>query len=271
MKASDFIVMSDIDGTLIHLDGTVPQRNLEAIARFQSHGGRFGIATGRSPTWTKSFASSIGVNVPCVCFNGGALYDYDTSEYLLETYVPDAAKEYVETLRGITFPAGVIVMTKDDYWNISDESELVDSLLRLRQSRHADPVPWQSVTEPWCKLLLVLPDGRYEDCMDFLRGHEFPGVRFTVTTYTLVEMLPEMVTKAYALETLLEHEGIGRERLACVGDFYNDVEMLRLAGIGASTAAAPEDVKAAADIVVGPYENGAVADLIEHLERTYGY
>ena len=47
-KLSDFIVISDVDGTLIDHEIGVPKRNRDAIYRFIEAGGRFGIATGRS-------------------------------------------------------------------------------------------------------------------------------------------------------------------------------------------------------------------------------
>jgi len=54
-----------------------------------------------------------------------------------------------------------------------------------------------------------------------------------------------------------------------IGDYYNDLEMLGLAGISAAPSDAPEDIKAAADLIVGPCAKGALADLVEHLEERY--
>jgi Cof subfamily protein (haloacid dehalogenase superfamily) len=268
MKLSDYVVMSDIDGTLIHQDGTIPTRNREAIARFQAKGGRFGIATGRSPMWTANFARQVGVNLPCVCFNGGSLYDFERDVSLMEEPLPDTAKAYAEILREIPFPVGMIAMTRDSYKNISEEHALVEELLRRRQVAYTATVDWREITEPWYKILLVLPDGRYGDTMAFLEAQKsrFTGVRFTTTTYSLVEMLPAHITKGYALEILMAQMGLRREQLACIGDFYNDFEMIQLAGIGAATAEAPEEIRAAADFITGSYKQGAVADLIEYLE-----
>ena len=48
MDLSGILLVSDLDGTLIGENFVVPQRNLDAIARFQQEGGSFAIATGRS-------------------------------------------------------------------------------------------------------------------------------------------------------------------------------------------------------------------------------
>ena len=52
---SDYLLISDIDGTLVNTKKEIPPRNIEAIAHFREMGGRFTIATGRSPTiWRRS-------------------------------------------------------------------------------------------------------------------------------------------------------------------------------------------------------------------------
>ena len=44
---SDYLLISDIDGTLVNTKKEIPPRNIEAIAHFREMGGRFTIATGR--------------------------------------------------------------------------------------------------------------------------------------------------------------------------------------------------------------------------------
>ena len=46
MDLSGILLVSDLDGTLIGENFVVPQRNLDAIARFQQEGGSFAIAVG---------------------------------------------------------------------------------------------------------------------------------------------------------------------------------------------------------------------------------
>ena len=55
--------------------------------------------------------------------------------------------------------------------------------------------------------------------------------------------------------------------LVAIGDFYNDLEMIKDADIGVAVAAAPDQVKAVADLVVCDVHQGAMAQLIHHLEE----
>ena len=52
-----------------------------------------------------------------------------------------------------------------------------------------------------------------------------------------------------------------------MGDYYNDLEMIKKADISAATDNAPEDVKLYADFVAGRCEDGAVADFIDYLAK----
>ena len=69
---------------------------------------------------------------------------------------------------------------------------------------------------------------------------------------------------------MCERLGIHVDQTVAVGDYFNDVEMLDAAGFSACVAAAPDEVKRHADIVLGTCESGAVGELIELLEARYG-
>ncbi len=50
-----------------------------------------------------------------------------------------------------------------------------------------------------------------------------------------------------------------------MGDSYNDVEMLRSAGLGVAMANAPAEVRAAADRVCGHHDEDGVARFLAEL------
>ncbi|MFM8894766.1 MAG: HAD family hydrolase, partial [Actinomycetales bacterium] len=50
-----------------------------------------------------------------------------------------------------------------------------------------------------------------------------------------------------------------------VGDFWNDIEMLRWAGTGVAMGSAPEQVLAAADAVTSTVPGDGVAEIIDAL------
>lgn len=52
-----------------------------------------------------------------------------------------------------------------------------------------------------------------------------------------------------------------------MGDYYNDLEMIKKADVSAVPYDTPEDIKAYADYIAGRCEDGAVADFIDYLTK----
>jgi hypothetical protein len=71
------------------------------------------------------------------------------------------------------------------------------------------------------------------------------------------------VSKAKGLEVLSGILGIKREEIIAVGDNFNDLEMLRFAGLGVAMGNAPETVKQKADFVTAKNDEDGVAFLVE--------
>jgi hydroxymethylpyrimidine pyrophosphatase-like HAD family hydrolase len=73
---------------------------------------------------------------------------------------------------------------------------------------------------------------------------------------------PRGVDKAHGLAMVCEDLGIDPADVLALGDGRNDIEMLQWAGRGVAIGDAPDEVKAAADIVTGLFDElGTVAEL----------
>ena len=57
--------------------------------------------------------------------------------------------------------------------------------------------------------------------------------------------------------------GIDRTDLVCCGDGYNDVSMIRYAGVGVAMANARDEVKAVADFVTGSNDEDGIVTVID--------
>lgn len=267
---SDFIIMSDLDGTLIDHGNPVSSRNREALERFTVAGGKFGIATGRSLEWTKALTEELPVNFPCVLYNGGVLYDFAGQEYLMRLFLPENARALVEKI-ALRFPSTAILpVTEGEAFLEADEVQLVEYV----KGMIGDYLPvngWRESYVPWFKVLIALPGDLYDDFFKFTEtlSEESDGMRLVATNQNLAELLPAHSSKGTALNKLVEMGLAKREQLVAVGDFYNDLEMIRYAGIGATLTDSPKDLQDIADVLVCPCAEGSLADLVEYLEKTY--
>ena len=197
-------------------------------------------------------------------YNGGVLYNYEKNEYLMELFLPDAAREYLREIMKAFPHIGVMVVSNSNYFNVNEE------LAFAKYKRFPiETVNLNALTDPWYKTLFLTEPEDSEAFFAFTGERAYEGVRFVATNSQLIEMLPVQSSKGYALEQFVQKTGILRENLAVIGDYYNDMEMITYAGLGVTVAGAPGPLQAKADLVVGTCENGAVADLVEYLEKHY--
>ncbi len=75
-----------------------------------------------------------------------------------------------------------------------------------------------------------------------------------------VEFSPKGVDKGNGLERLCAHLGISVEETVAVGDAYNDLPILRKAGLSVAMGNANEEVKAVCDIVAADNDHDGVAE-----------
>lgn len=77
-----------------------------------------------------------------------------------------------------------------------------------------------------------------------------------------IEIMPQNVDKANALEKMLPAIGISREETVCCGDGFNDISMIRYAGVGVAMGNAQQVVKEAADYVTATNDEDGLVEVI---------
>ena len=76
--------------------------------------------------------------------------------------------------------------------------------------------------------------------------------------------------KGAALGELCTYMGIPIENTVAIGDYFNDIELMRAAGHSVAMGNAPKEVQLAADTVTGRCLDGGVAEVLYGLIRKYG-
>lgn len=262
-------MVSDLDGTLLNDVGTVNPRSVQALERFVAEGGSFSVATGRIYGAAKDIFRQLPINVPVIIGNGSCILDLSTGKTLVDLYLPEQAKEYVKEISQEFpqmdldfFPQGadwVYVEKGQNLW----ENVFISQGLPFQT---AEPADWE---RRWRKCIFECPT-EWKPAFDrylFQKRDTLGGVSIVNSSALFYEMIPQKASKGAALSLLADYLSISRENIAAVGDYDNDLSMVRFAGIGAFTANAADELKKQSDLVVGSNAEGGVADLVEYLER----
>jgi hydroxymethylpyrimidine pyrophosphatase-like HAD family hydrolase len=210
-------------------------------------------------------------NLPAVTCNGACLYDFQKEKeirrYLLDTEDVLALLYWLEK----TAPTvGVRAATEWEFWFNSLDNPYIredyDALLPLNPKM----VPLNRWTEGEIYKLAVRD---VEEILVDLRPRmvERFGDRLAITQSdpTLVDVQASGRTKAVLLRELKEISGIPNPYLCVVGDYDNDLEMLREADLPCCPSNAQPCVKAICKTQVGHYRDGAIADVIEALDEIF--
>ena len=127
---------------------------------------------------------------------------------------------------------------------------------------------YREVDEPIGKIVFCDENERLVHAKALMEAHplasEFDFVR---SAGDLCEIMPKGIDKGTVLPKLAEHLGVDMRRTVAVGDYNNDLGMIRAAGMGIAVANAVEEVKAIADHITVSNEEHAIAKIISDIEN----
>ncbi len=266
-KFEGLLICSDLDGTLLRKNKEISKANLDAIEYFKKEGGYFTFITGRMPYFAKDMYEMVKPNCPFGCINGGGIYDHNKMEYTYTLEIPKSVLELVEYIDNEINEIGIQVNTFDKIYFCRDN--IANEYFRAVTGMPYLPMHYHDVDEPIAKILFVdHREGILEKVEDLLKNHpraeEFDFIRSEKTLY---EILPKGSGKDNALYKLSEQLGIDMKNTIAVGDYHNDISMIKAAGVGIAVANAQPEVKEIADMVTVSNDEDAIARIITDIDK----
>lgn len=265
-KFDGILICTDLDGTLLGSDHKVSPENKAAINYFKSEGGYFTFITGRPPMIIGEIFEAADPNAPFGCMNGGGLYDGKKKEYVYYTPLDRKALELVAYVDNAFPEVGIQINTPDTIF-FSKESSAMEYF------REVTGVPdivrdYNDIKEPITKIIFADTDAeRIKRLANGLAMHPLAeDFAFTRSESFLYEILPKGINKAHALWGLSKLLGIDMKRTIALGDYENDIEMIRAAGVGIAMGNARDAVKAASDLVTVSNDEHALARIVGDID-----
>lgn len=268
MKFDNVIIMTDIDGTLVTDQKKLLDCDMEAINRFRQGGGTFTLATGRGYSMAKPVAEKINLDVPAVIFNGSAVYDFREDKFLWHSGLPDSAgmiaKELIEA-----FPDIALEILCEDKVYVPSINRIEREHLALENVQPIMCGVDEINEESWLKILIAYPPETIQNVIDFVNARpDYTSAAHWVRSENhYYEMLPLGVNKGSGFQKLLEIMNRQDAFSVGVGDYNNDIELIRDAKLGAAVGSAQQAAKDVADIVVCDNNSGAISEVIEYIEK----
>jgi Cof subfamily protein (haloacid dehalogenase superfamily) len=199
-----------------------------------------------------------------ICANGGHLIapeGDDAVVHHLDQASLDTVLEYSEAHQ-----IHISIYTRDRLYFLRDTDWGEAYSRRVRSVRPITMPPDEVRRQPVLKLLLMDHPDRIPGHIQAMAPRIDPNrCRMTESEPEYLEFMPSHVSKGAALASLAGNLGIPQNRVAAVGDYLNDLEMLTFAGHSAAMSNGAEATKLAADRVVRSNDEGGVAEFIDIL------
>lgn len=267
---SGCLLACDVDGTLL-INENLPEVNIEKIKYFVSEGGAFALSTGRTAGALSFVTDKIDCLSPSIVANGSVIYDFKQDRSVYELFIPETDRFIVNEVKKKVSTVGIELHSGKNVLVLNENKETLDH--EKYENLTAKAIDYEeSLRYNWNKAIYLFSDEREAVAVKEIIAQYETNSDFVDTSAVIdgtrryyFEHVPRGVSKASAMKILCEKLNIKQGCCFAIGDYYNDLAMIKAADIGAALENSPDEVKRAADVTVCNVEDGAVADFINYL------
>lgn len=260
------MIVLDLDGTLTNRDKVISERTKKVLMEVQKRGKIVVLASGRPTYGVMPLVEELKMEQYggyILSYNGGRIMACQTHELAFKRELPVESNQRIIELAmeervDILSYEGNLIITNDAQCPYVKKEAVVN---HLKVKEIADFKSYVNFSVP---KFLLLDDGDYLALVE-PRVKAALGKNFSVyrSEPYFLEVMPKGIDKAQSLARLLDVLGMTREEMIACGDGYNDLSMIRYAGLGVAMENAVLSVRNAADYVTYSNNNDGIAHVIE--------
>ena len=257
------LVILDLDGTLLSNDSTISSYSKEILLDLAAQDVKIVLASGRPYQSMLAFAEELKLNTPLIA-NNGALIKRPSGEVLAQNFIEvELAEQILNYAKqrdlhiSFYFSDQICVEEITDKADVHIEEEKVMPQAVGDLKKKLDQAP--------INILFNLESDLMHQTVEELKEKFGKELSIAQTTSNYIDVTGQNVNKGVGLKTLLEKYNLSAEEVVAFGNNYNDIAMLKTAGLGVVTANAPSEIKEEADMVTASNEEHGVAKALEKI------
>ena len=265
-RFDDIIIATDLDGTFLGKNSRVVPENIEAINYFKEHGGHITFSTGRSAGALRRVCPEAWeiANICGILTNGSVLYDFKTQSVYDELFMP--YQETVSLLKDTLekFPDAGVRVGRGENYLITNSTPYLENEIK----RFASITTHLSIDElprDINKYVYVAPSEVLAPLKAYLDTQSLPSFAIFHSSPVLLEVCNVNATKGKRIPQLKSLVSHPAPVVYAVGDYNNDIDMLKCADVAACPDNAGPEVKEICSVHLCHHDQGAIADLIYKL------
>jgi len=262
-------VVSDVDGTLVADDKSLPEANRLAVSKLADVGIAFGLISSRPPRGMAAVIEALDVPLVFAGFNGGVISTAEDEILEQHLLAPDLSRRTVQSL--LEDGADVWVFSGQEWFVRRTDSHYVALEVRTVNFRPTLVREFGAELDTVGKIVGVSDDptllGRSEvklradlaDLATIVRSQRY-----------YLDITHPSANKGAGVRSIAKQLGVSLDEVAVIGDGTNDVVMFEAAGLSIAMGNAEPAVRQAANYVTGANNEGGFAQAMDRfvLPRT---
>ncbi len=259
------LIALDLDGTLLPKNQEISPRTKNALIAAKKAGHLVAIATGRPYRASKRYYKELNLTTPIINFNGASVHHPLDHHYpqTNESIDFETSKRLIRLCNKIGVENIMVEMNDSIYMQHHTgffASFLTDSTHPVAIGNLEELIdinPTAILVEPKLKCIQPLREALAQTETETTLQRWWKGET------SVLEIAPNHVTKATALESVATHYQVAREHIIAFGDEENDLEMISFAGQGVAMDNAISELKELATHITTSNEEDGIAIYLE--------
>ncbi len=281
-------VAIDIDGTLLNSAGELTKHTIDTVRNVTMQGVKVVLTSGRVTNSVKGIASKLNADKHIICDNGAKIVDLETDEIVYASYI-----EKSTIIKLVEF-----CLTNNIYYMVFTNKEIIvkdlkhmalafykqrhhlkDEATGVSEIKFAGIDYIKKLSDPFTRIVICDEDRAiYNSIINMLKGFDDiellaaphisnkiikDGEKNLLLSYSYAEILAKDTNKWTAIKTLTDKLGISKNEVIAIGDNFNDVEMIKNAGLGVAMNNGSPTAKEVARVVAPSNDEDGVAKIME--------
>lgn len=256
------IFATDMDHTLLDNDSNLPENIASLINEITDKNKIFIAASGRTLTNLHRKYKDIDAKITFISDNG-AILEHDGEIQYINKIKEEDVIDTIHKLRHAEDSTLVIITPTMSY--IESDNENHHKFLREYYTHMTLVDDLMDYTEDVIKITMVSPTKSHSNFIKYVDGKLSDNIYGVEAGKVWIDIMNRGINKAVALKHLMDIIGVTEEHLVTFGDYYNDLEMIKLAKYGFAVENAPQDIKDVAYGVIGSNHEQAVYHKIKEI------
>lgn len=259
-----YLLISDMDGTLINSKGKISDKNIKAINRFVDKGGIFTLATGRMMESVRRYLHNLPIKVPIILYNGTKIHDFIKEETIFELFLEDGIKEMIKKLKEYDSSLGIEIYSQENVY-IFNPCRFTERFSKKGYEVYYE-ISEQLWFNNWTKILILGEEEQMNELEENFRVI-FGETNLIRSGENFLEIVPENTSKGHALGSLSKMLNIDMSKVIAVGDNMNDLELLTNAGYGFCVANGNKRLLSVTKYKCSSNDEHAIEDVVTWAEK----